>query len=427
MKIKESIDARRRERLLVKKVIQRLRKERGGLTEQTVATMEIAAGKQAAISEIEEEIAVVKARLETQKGKSKVEMDELEDTLRLQQKHINEMNHQAHKEILESRNSRSHVTLPQEDAPSGTMSGEENTYKALFKVMFFNAVQRSILASHQKSLEVYTRALDLISSSTGLTDIDEIAAVFQSIEDRNYSIMMYVNERSTEIEKLQGQRRELLARMREKISSAEKTNTSKRHEAMAEAEERFERCSSFVNQETKVDQVKADEYKECLQIMESLYKKLRGSEASPDGSSAADGLEGDSNDEDHLLKILAFLESRAATLFPARLRNRDRTSSREPQSGKATHKNAPQDSRRNAPAATASAGNPQSSGDNYRVPKVAATPGATIKVADLPATTTAATQEDSSDDDDELSTRPLSLAELCEKTNASGAKKKKGK
>ncbi|CAD7964176.1 unnamed protein product [Amoebophrya sp. A25] len=102
---------------------------------------------------------------------------------------------------------------------------EHRFMRLIFKAAFCNAIQRRHIKQHQKSIQVYEQAFDTIKSSTGISDIEEIVKIFTKLEERNYSLLVYVNMLSQDIEEVQRKKQQLLlerGEQQEKSSALEK-------------------------------------------------------------------------------------------------------------------------------------------------------------------------------------------------------------
>ncbi|CAE7555947.1 ODA1, partial [Symbiodinium pilosum] len=81
--------------------------------------------------------------------------------------------------------------------------------RRILKLAFLNAIQRRHIRQHQKNIEVFEQAFATIKSTTGISDIEEIVKIFVALEQRNFSLLTYVNALNREIESLDKQNRQL--------------------------------------------------------------------------------------------------------------------------------------------------------------------------------------------------------------------------
>merc|ERR1712072_908736 len=97
-------------------------------------------------------------------------------------------------------NNKGFIVAPEEDefSDSGFM-------KRILKLAFLNTIQRRHIKQHQKNIEVFEQAFATIKSTTGISDIEEIVKIFVKLEERNFSLLTYVNQLNREIESLERQ------------------------------------------------------------------------------------------------------------------------------------------------------------------------------------------------------------------------------
>merc|ERR1719450_1375220 len=72
--------------------------------------------------------------------------------------------------------------------------------RRILKLAFLNTIQRRHIKQHQKNIEVFEQAFATIKSTTGISDIEEIVKIFIALEQRNFSLLTYVNALNCEIE-----------------------------------------------------------------------------------------------------------------------------------------------------------------------------------------------------------------------------------
>merc|ERR1719504_644267 len=81
--------------------------------------------------------------------------------------------------------------------------------RRILKLAFLNAIQRRHIRQHQKNIEVFEQAFATIKSTTGISDIEEIVKIFVGLEERNFSLLTYVNQLNRKIESLEKQKKDL--------------------------------------------------------------------------------------------------------------------------------------------------------------------------------------------------------------------------
>ncbi|CAE7851926.1 unnamed protein product [Symbiodinium sp. KB8] len=86
---------------------------------------------------------------------------------------------------------------------------ETAMHQRILKVCFLNTIQRRHIKQHMKNIEVFEQAFATIKSTTGISDIEEIVKIFVSLEQRNFSLLTYVNQQNRDIESMEIQNKEL--------------------------------------------------------------------------------------------------------------------------------------------------------------------------------------------------------------------------
>jgi len=119
---------------------------------------------------------------------------------------------------------RAYMIADEEEAFS-----ETDMYRRILKLSFLNTIQRRHIRQHQKNIEVFEQAFATIKSSTGISDIEEIVKIFIALEQRNFSLLTYVNQLNREIESIEIRNKELQTQLndhkhQETQSSARRDN-----------------------------------------------------------------------------------------------------------------------------------------------------------------------------------------------------------
>jgi len=156
----------------------------------------------------------------------------------------------------------------------GLKADEEENFNStaamrrILKLAFLNAIQRRHIRQHQKNIEVFEQAFATIKSTTGISDIEEIVKIFVSLEQRNFSLLTYVNNLNRDIEslekrnrnlddQLQSQKRleqegekrrtDILAELKMQINSTLASTEENVTQATTQ-QEVLDRCRPFINQ-----------------------------------------------------------------------------------------------------------------------------------------------------------------------------------
>jgi hypothetical protein len=100
-------------------------------------------------------------------------------------------------------------------------------YRRILKLAFLNTIQRRHIKQHQKNIEVFEQAFATIKSTTGISDIEDIVKIFVKLEERNFSLLTYVNQLNREIESIDLKNRDLKAQRDQHRSFEEMTREKK--------------------------------------------------------------------------------------------------------------------------------------------------------------------------------------------------------
>merc|ERR1719238_1041466 len=122
---------------------------------------------------------------------------------------------------------------------------EENSFNSqavmrrILKLAFLNTIQRRHIKQHQKNIEVFEQAFATIKSTTGISDIEDIVKIFVKLEERNFSLLTYVNQLNREIESIDLKNRDLKAQ-RDEHRSYEETTREKKDQLVSSLERQMQ-------------------------------------------------------------------------------------------------------------------------------------------------------------------------------------------
>merc|ERR1719235_1783741 len=144
-----------------------------------------------------------------------------------------EMEVRLYKETHNQTN-KAFIVAPEEDefSDSGFM-------KRILKLAFLNTIQRRHIKQHQKNIEVFEQAFATIKSTTGISDIEDIVKIFVKLEERNFSLLTYVNQLNREIESIELKNRDLKAQ-RDEHRSYEETTREKKDQLVSSLERQMQ-------------------------------------------------------------------------------------------------------------------------------------------------------------------------------------------
>merc|ERR1719378_1383241 len=123
------------------------------------------------------------------------------------------------------------------------MADEEENFNSpavmrrILKLAFLNTIQRRHIKQHQKNIEVFEQAFATIKSTTGISDIEEIVKIFVLLEQRNFSLLTYVNTLNREIEQFEKRNRNLDEQLQSQ-KRQEQEGEKRRADILAELKQR---------------------------------------------------------------------------------------------------------------------------------------------------------------------------------------------
>mmetsp|Transcript_61515 Transcript_61515/g.180487 ORF Transcript_61515/g.180487 Transcript_61515/m.180487 type:complete len:726 (-) Transcript_61515:60-2237(-) len=204
----------------------------------------------------------------------------------------------ANASAAKGKKKRNYMVADEEEAFS-----EERMHRRILKLSFLNTIQRRHIKQHQKNIEVFEQAFATIKSTTGISDIEEIVKIFVGLEQRNFSLLNYVNTLNREIESFEKQNNELESQL-EAQSSAENESDKRRNLALTDLNSQIDSMAGV----TEENQVQATHHLEILDrckplvqtILKAVEKENRGFGGQPAPERAAAG--------DNVLAWLTYIE-----------------------------------------------------------------------------------------------------------------------
>mmetsp|Transcript_45774 Transcript_45774/g.99436 ORF Transcript_45774/g.99436 Transcript_45774/m.99436 type:complete len:496 (+) Transcript_45774:2-1489(+) len=146
--------------------------------------------------------------------------------------------------------------------------------KRILKLAFLNTIQRRHIKQHQKNIEVFEQAFATIKSTTGISDIEEIVKIFVRLEERNFSLLTYVNQINREIEALEKRNNELQDSIR-RHKDASAVTQEKRKIALSELEQQVDKTQ----RQSQGNNDRVDELdhilKECWPIVRHVVDRIK--------------------------------------------------------------------------------------------------------------------------------------------------------
>merc|ERR1711998_17594 len=169
---------------------------------------------------------------------------------------------------------RSYMVADEEEAFS-----EQSMHRRILKLSFLNTIQRRHIRQHQKNIEVFEQAFATIKSTTGISDIEEIVKIFVGLEQRNFSLLTYVNTLNREIESLEKRNRELSDQMKAQ-KELEKEGELRRKEKLEELRTQIQSTVIVTDENMHSFEQHAEVLEKCkpliLAISKTVEKENRG-------------------------------------------------------------------------------------------------------------------------------------------------------
>merc|ERR1719262_1480385 len=190
---------------------------------------------------------------------------------------------------------RGYVVADEEDEFS-----EQVMYRKILKLAFLNTIQRRHIKQHQKNIEIFEQAFATIKSTTGISDIEEIVKIFVKLEERNFSLLTYVNQLNREIESFEKQDRDLRLKQQRLKVEEEKTN-QRRKVALSETEQQLHQTQTQIEENDSSYQVLKEMFDTVKPIIfgvaHRLEKETKGAAVAPTETA-----------DEHILHWLLYVE-----------------------------------------------------------------------------------------------------------------------
>jgi chromosome segregation ATPase len=141
----------------------------------------------------------------------------------------------------------------------------------ILKTCFLNTIQRRHIRQYEKDVEVFQQAFATIKSSTGISDIEEIVKIFVKLEERNYSLLTYVNTLNRDIESIEMRNRELRSQIEDHDKRTEQSAV-KKDAALKDLIAQIERTKSAAEEKEKMTEETAQALADCRPVILNITK-----------------------------------------------------------------------------------------------------------------------------------------------------------
>lgn len=276
---RNKIDQIRRERLQMNQVFKKLTSD---IKENIVSVTQLQKDNDLSRREHEERLhrmSALKKQLEAERKSFKETVKKLQDDMKVRERE------ELIQRVAMVRESLEHGDEDRKNRTRGLKADEEENFNStavmrrILKLAFLNAIQRRHIRQHQKNIEVFEQAFATIKSTTGISDIEEIVKIFISLEQRNFSLLTYVNNLNRDIESLEKRNRNLEDQLQSQ-KKLEEDSDKKRTDILQELKQQIETTKASKDENL----VQATQQQEVLerarpfisQILKTVEKENRG-------------------------------------------------------------------------------------------------------------------------------------------------------
>eukprot|EP00927_Polykrikos_kofoidii_P036503 TRINITY_DN30826_c0_g1_i1.p1 TRINITY_DN30826_c0_g1~~TRINITY_DN30826_c0_g1_i1.p1 ORF type:complete len:693 (+),score=147.08 TRINITY_DN30826_c0_g1_i1:158-2236(+) len=277
--IRNKINAIRRERLQMNQVFKKLQND---IKENIATVSQLQRETDAARREQEErqhKIAALKKQIDIERRQFKGTVQELQKQMKDCERE------ELIQRVAMVRESAEHHDDDKNTKTRSLKADEEESFnkkavmRRILKLAFLNAIQRRHIRQHKKNIEVFMQAFATIKSTTGISDIEEIVRIFVALEQRNFSLLTYVNMLNREIESFEKQNHELDEQSRAQKRGEDETNR-RRNDELSELTQQIESTTKMINENQDMAKQQQDIFERCKpmiqQILKTVEKENRG-------------------------------------------------------------------------------------------------------------------------------------------------------
>jgi hypothetical protein len=154
--------------------------------------------------------------------------------------------------------------------------------RRILKLAFLNAIQRRHLKQQMKNSEVFEQAFATIKSSTGIAQVDEIVKIFIGLEQRNFSLLTYVNVLNGQIETFEKNNCQLEETLQTKKRTDEEGEQKRTH-ALKDLMQQIESTSKATEENRRQTRDQDEILERCKPLIRDILEKIV-----VDGSSCID-------------------------------------------------------------------------------------------------------------------------------------------
>jgi len=205
------------------------------------------------------------------------------------------------------KHKRAYMIADEEEAFS-----EQLMYRRILKLSFLNTIQRRHIRQHQKNIEVFEQAFATIKSSTGISDIEKIVEIFITLEQKNFSLLTYVNALNRDIESIEIRNRELDGQLKGHEGQS-KTEAERKDAVLNELKIQIEKTQRAAQEKETMIEDAHTALEDCRPLVWNIVKYLKGqlptlTQAGLDGDTPVMKTQTPDEHEENLNNYLMYIE-----------------------------------------------------------------------------------------------------------------------
>lgn len=268
--LQERIDQLRKERTILDSVFKTMVAEINSNKKHMEKTVEeISEGKKTS-DEAKQKTRALNKMLDRDRRGFKEEIKKMQKDLKTENEVQKEQDTLLRLSGLKEKNGRrTYMVADEEEAFS-----EPAMHRRILKLSFLNTIQRRHIKQHQKNIEVFEQAFATIKSSTGISDIEEIVKIFIALEQRNFSLLTFVNEVNRDIENIEIRNRELQDQLKNHRQE-QTTSKVRKDEALNELSDQIKKMQADTLEKDKMIEESVSALAECRPLVWNIVNYLK--------------------------------------------------------------------------------------------------------------------------------------------------------
>mmetsp|Transcript_49732 Transcript_49732/g.115371 ORF Transcript_49732/g.115371 Transcript_49732/m.115371 type:complete len:705 (-) Transcript_49732:31-2145(-) len=271
--IRAKIDTTRRERLQMNQVFKKLQQDIKDNQAQVSQLQREADQARRDDQDRQHRMAALKKQLEIERRTFKGTVQKLQKDMKDRERE------ELIQRVAMVRESLDRTEEEKKNKTRGLKADEEENFNStavmrrILKHAFLNAIQRRHIRQHQKNIEVFEQAFATIKSTTGISDIEEIVRIFMLLEQRNFSLLTYVNALNSDIESLDKQNRELENQLQTQKRHEEESD-KKRDEVLTDLVQQIESTTKMTEENKAQSNLHFEVLELCKPLIHDILKTV---------------------------------------------------------------------------------------------------------------------------------------------------------